>query len=491
MKVWQISLLVITVFTAIQLYIGYLAGKEEDNTTEGFFLAGRSLGPLFLLLTYSATYQSAYAFLGAAGMVYAHGISFLVAATWTLGGSVLAYFIGIRIYLLGKKHGFITPGDMMGHYYGRRIQILMSILSIIWITLYMVVQLKGAGIVFDIATEGVIPYSLGSFVLLAIIILYVFLGGYRAVVWTDAFQGAFMLAALYGAAVFVLVKIGGIGELFAGIKNVAPASLTLPGEQGFFTPGMWLSMSIMAMIGHAICMPYSWVRFYTAKSTKALRQAVLLSAIFLTLSYIPAYVIGLSGRVLMPDLGTPDRVLPLMLFKFLNPALAAIIITGALAAMKSTVDSYVHIISAMVARDIYPSFNKKATDQETVRIGRIVIIVIGIVAYALSQMELGMLVMIGLIAYSGGAQFAPALFGAIYWEKGTSAGAWSSIIIGTAVLLFTEFVTNPFPLSSGTVGLILSFATYYIISLVTSPISPDISQQFHGYLKSKMQAKNT
>jgi SSS family solute:Na+ symporter len=351
----------------------------------------------------------------------------------------------------------------------------------------MVVQLMGAGYVFEIATEGAIPYSIGSIILLAVVMFYVSFGGFRAVAWTDTFQGIYMIIALFFAAAVVLGKVGGFGALMTQFQTVLPQNLTMPGGAGLYKPGMWFSFALMAIIGHAICMPYSWVRFNTANSAKTLRIAVLLSPFYLTLLYIPIFIIGMGGRLLIPGLARPDTILPIMLYKYLTPLPAALIITGALAAMKSTVDSYVHIISAMVARDVYPMIKRDSTEKEQIKVGRIVIVIVGIIAYILSQMHLGMLVMVGLIAYSGGAQFFPALFGMIFWKRGTPAGAWSSIILGTAIMLFARFVTNPIPsLDAGTVGLICGSIVYFVVSLLTKPLPVEITEKYHGYLKRAM-----
>lgn len=167
---------------------------------------------------------------------------------------------------------------------------------------------------------------------------------------------------------------------------------------------------------------------------------------------------------------------------------------GALAATMSSADSQLHVSSSIFTVDIYKEFiNKKATDAQSVRVGRWSIIVISAVALLLSQFTNDLIVSIVTIALGGCLQVMPALIGALYWRRGSRPGAIAGIIVGVTALCLTQFVfKTPLGITSGVWGLAFNALTFVVVSLFTPAPGKESQERFHGYLdaiNAEMDAK--
>lgn len=187
----------------------------------------------------------------------------------------------------------------------------------------------------------------------------------------------------------------------------------------------------------------------------------------------------------MPVIERPDMILPAMLATFASPVLTGLIMSGALAASMSSADSQLHVSSSVFTIDIYKEFiNKKATDAQSLFMGKIAIVVISCIALLMSQLTRTLLVAIVTIALGGCLQIMPALIGALYWPRGTKKGAILGIIAGVLALLITQFIYKaPAGITSGVWGLIFNTITFVTVSFFTEAPNETSQNRFHKYLK--------
>lgn len=130
---------------------------------------------------------------------------------------------------------------------------------------YLQIQLTGGAYLIEVASGGLIPWKIGGLLFYAVIVVYVWAGGLRAVAWTDIFYGVLLFFGMIFAGFYVAGKVGGVSSLFQTLKETAPEALTLPGPQGVHGPMLWISMFIMVPIG-AFMGPQLWTRMYAVKS---------------------------------------------------------------------------------------------------------------------------------------------------------------------------------------------------------------------------------
>ena len=190
MEPWVVALSCIGAYLLLTLVLGAVANRRLKINLEDFLLYGRKARFFVLYLTLVATYHSAFAFLGSGGFFYTHGIGFWVAGTWTLMAGAITYTLGPRIWVLGKKFGYMTPADMLADFYeSEPVRMVVAVVSIVFTILYIQVQAQGLGYIISAASGDRVSFEVATAVLLIVAATYLMAGGLRAVYWTDVLQG--------------------------------------------------------------------------------------------------------------------------------------------------------------------------------------------------------------------------------------------------------------------------------------------------------------
>lgn len=486
MEPWVVATSLIFVYLLATIVIGVLANKRLTVNMEDFLLYGRQAGFLVLYLTVVATFHSAFAFLGSGGFFYTHGIGFWAAGTWTVLVGAITYTLGTRIWALGKKFGYITPADMLADFYeSETVRIVAAAVSVLFTILYIQVQAAGLGYILSVATGDRIPFGLATAILLVVAAAYLMAGGLRAVYWTDVIQGVWMYVAVWAGALVLVHKLfGGPVELWRRLAAERPDLLSLPGPEGFFTPGMWFGMTIALSFG-IILQPHMMLRYYTAASARTLKLLGATTPLYLFTLFIPVAMVGLGGALVLPELAQPDRVFPELLFRYAPPWLTGLILAGATAAAMSTLDSILHSNMTVLTRDVYQRYVAKNRSQaHYVAFGRAVVLVLLAVGWYLSVAELDFLVEIVALSAAGALQLMPAVLGVCYPGRRltTSAGAVAGIVGGVSVLYLTlnDFMPTPWGMHTAVFSLLVNFAVTIIVSRFTRPPSPETVERIHG-----------
>jgi len=495
MEPWVVATSLIFVYLLLTIVLGVVANRRLTVDMEDFLLYGRKAGFVVLYLTVVATYHSAFAFLGSGGYFYTHGIGFWAAGTWTVLVGAITYVLGSRIWALGKAFRYITPADMLADFYeSEAVRVLVAIISVLFTILYIQVQAQGLGYILSVASGDRIPFELGTLILLVVAAGYLVAGGLRAVYWTDVVQGIWMYAAVWiGALVLAFKLFGGPFELWRRVAAERPDLLTLPGPEGFFTPGMWMGMGIALSFG-IIFQPHMMIRFYSAVDGKTIKWLGATTPIYLMTLYIPAALVGLGGALVLPDLAVPDRIFPELLFQFAPAWLTGLILAGATAAAMSTLDSILHSNMTVLTRDVYQRYVRPEGSQaHYVWVGRIIVVGLLAVGYVLSIRTFAFLVTLVTLSGSGALQLMPAILGVCFPSRRlfTKAGVLWGMSVGLGVLYLT-LVVSPNPLASllgsphplglhGAVWSILAnFAVTILVSSFTRAPSPETVSRIHG-----------
>lgn len=488
----NIGLLVLVLYTLSLLGIAFYASKQDKKNIKDFTTAGSSLGVFVLTLTFSATYHSSYAFLGAGGFVYNNGVGWWVNGIWTVFPGVLFWIIGRRFWYLGKTQGYISMAQYISDVYQNKyIGLLVTIITLVFTVPYVAMQAIGSGYIFQVISGGQLSYAFGTILFFAVMIILVWMGGLKGVAITDAAQGVFMwIGMVVGSYIIISKNFGSINAAYEAILEKVPALLTLPGPKGVVTPQDWVSRWIVITIG-MMMFPHVTLRFFSGKSLKVLKWSSVFSSIYLTSIYVFTPAIGMIGNILMPGIASPDTIFPEMLLKYTPVVFAALVISGALAASMSTGDSQLHAVSSMISTDVYKTFIKKdANEYQQYTVAKIAILIFGFMSVIVALMKPGMISSILALANGGVATLAPAMLGGIYWKKSTPQAAVSSIIIGEIVMLFTTFVIkNPLGIFGSLWGLIVAFIVFVVVSYATKPVPKtiEIIDSINGFFCSEEQ----
>jgi len=469
MPAWQIATGFIAIYLLITLLIGRVANLRLRVDLEDFLLYGRRAGFVVLYLTVVATYHSAFAFLGSSGFFYTHGIGFWDAGVWTILVGLATMTLGVRIWRLGKEHGYITPADLLADaYQSEAVRLATAAISVVFTILYIQVQSQGLGYILTTASGGHIPYPIAVAVLLGVAAIYLMAGGLRAVYWTDVLQGVWMYIAIWvGALVLAWELFGGPLELWRAVVAQRPDLLTLPGPRGFFSYPMWFSLGIVLSMG-IVLQPHLFLRYYTAVNARTLRWLGATTPIYLMSLYIPAALIGLGGALVLPDLQVADRIFPELLLRYAPGWLTGIILAGGTAAAMSTLDSILHANMTVLTRDIYQrTLRPNASQAHYVFVGRLVVVGLLIVGFALSVTRLEFLVILVSLSGAGALQLWPAVMGALYPQRFryTTAGVLTGLTAAMLTLVAT-LILWPYPLGfhGGIWAVVVNFVVTGIVS---------------------------
>jgi SSS family solute:Na+ symporter len=482
---WVVATGLIFLYLLATIALGVVANRRMTVDMEDFLLYGRKAGFIVLYLTVVATFHSAFAFLGSGGFFYSHGIGFWAAGTWTLLVGAITYVLGTRIWVLGKAFGYITPADLLADFYeSEAVRIAVAVVSVLFTILYIQVQAQGLGYIINVASGGRISFEVGTLVLLVVAAAYLMAGGLRAVYWTDVLQGVWMYAAVWiGALVLAHELFGGPLELWRQVMAERPDLVSLPGPRGFFTPGMWIGMTITLSFG-IVFQPHMMIRYYTAVDARTLKLLGATTPIYLMTLYIPAALVGLGGALVVPDLAIPDQVFPELLFRYAPAWLTGLILAGATAAAMSTLDSILHANMTVLTRDVYQRYVRPdASQRHYVWVGRAIVMGLLLIGYQLSVHTFDFLVVLVTLSGSGALQLMPGIIGVCFpgGRTLTRAGVLAGLVVSMGVLYLTLVaVPHPLGMHGGIWALLVNTAVALGVSAVTAAPSAATVQRVHG-----------
>jgi SSS family solute:Na+ symporter len=484
MPQWIVVSVVIAIYLGVTLTIGLVSGRRASKSVQGYVAGDRSFNLLVMYFVTGAMVFSAFAFLGGPGFAYGRG----AAAFYILGYGALGlapfYWLGPRAARVGRRHGYVTQAQLVtGRFPSKWLSIGLAVMSVAAFVPYITLQMRGAGIVIEVVTEGHVPLWLGALVAYAIVVLYVLKGGVAAVGWTNTFQGVIMLVIAWAFGLWLPYELyGGIGPMFEQLLAERPEMLSLPGlatpwigEDGgsTWTWGAYSSSILVSVIG--VCMwPHLFMKAFTAKDDDTLRRTVVLFPTF-QLFLIPIFLIGFAGILVAGiSIDNPDYILPeLILNTGLPPIVVGLFCAGALSASMSTGDALLHAAASITVEDgIGPARGgNPLSDAQQRRLMRWLVVVLGVVAYGFALDPDSSLVILLLSAYGLIAQLAPPVWAALYWKRATTPGVLAGFIAGAATTLhfFVWSGQKPFGIHEGILGLLVHVPVLIVVSLMTQP----------------------
>ncbi len=468
----NIGLLILALYILVLLGIAvYAARRDQRNIRD--FATGGGLGIFILTLTFSATYHSAYAFMGAGGFAYKNGIGWWCNGLWTVLPGVLFWVWGRRFWFLGKRYGFMSVSDYVTDLYqSRAVGTLVTLITMVFTIPYVAIQAIGCSYIFQTISGGMLSYTAGALIFFAIMIVLVWLGGMKGVAITDAAQGVFMFVGLLGGSLWViLANFPSVADAYRAAYANLPELFTMPGPNGVVTPQDWVSRWVVITFG-MMMFPQVTLRFFAGRSLSIMKWSAVFSSIYLTMIYVFTPCVGMVGRLLMPELAAPDTIFPELLLKYTPTAFAALIISGALAAAMSTGDSQLHATSTMVATDIFRKYiDPKADDRKLYGVAKIGVLVIGLASVIFALTRPTALADLLVLSNGGVAVLVPPVIGGLYWKRATREGALASIVTGEIAMIAMTFVfrVSPLGISGALWSMVLSLVVFAGVSLATKP----------------------
>ena len=493
------ELLAFILYFALVLGIGiYFFAKTKGGDEKDYFLGGRSMGPWVTAMSAQASDMSAWLLMGLPGSILAFGLGQAwIGIGLAIGTALNWIFVAKRLRKFSKASGdAITFPQYLSNRFATTnptLKIVCAIIFLISFTIYVASGFSAGASVFTELFPGLDPNvnpdiypGTALMIFAAIILVYTLLGGFKAVCWTDFFQGLLMLAALIAVPLVVV---------FA--KNLDKTALTTvfqytdakTGEivDCAFTTNLFNAtwQEIVSGLGWGLGyfgMPHILVRFMSIEKPSMVKKSATVAIIWVVISLFAAIAIAYLGRMVVGAelLGEGlQKLVFVRLARNLFPGfIAGILLAAIIAASMSTADSQLLVASSSFTSDIYkPIIRKKASDKETLWVGRIVVLVVAVIAYFIAGSHgKGAQAIMDMVENAWGlfgAAFGPVVLLSLFWKRYTYKGALAGIITGAIVdILWLNLMK-----STGVYEIVPAFIIGLIVSVIVTLMDKEPSKE--------------
>jgi len=477
-----IPAIVVFLYLATVLYIGIFAFRraKSKREAEDYFLASRSLGPFVFLFSLFGTNMTAFAILGSSGHAFSNGIVTygLMASSSGLVIPLTIFFVGTRVWALGKKHGFMTPVQMFrdrwecGH-----IGTIIFLVQAVLLVPYIIIGIMGGGTTLNAISGGFVPFWFGGAIVAMVVMSYVFFGGMRGTAWVNTFQTVLFL--LFGAIALIVIGVGmgGFGSAVQAMQSSPALAPLLTRER--ISPLYFFSYTFIPL--SAIAFPHILIFCLTARRMNQFKKTVIFYPLCIMAIWLPCVFLGVmanrvgdvpeirakqearrvlatQGKTLPPEVrddlreeSAGDDVILLLLQRYAPLWLAGLLGAGIMAAVMAS-DSQILALSTMFTEDVFAYYGHKERFGEAVQVlmGRIFIVLITMFAYVVALQAPETIFELAIqYAFSGFAALSPLLIAALFWKGSTKWGAlattvWTAAAVA-AVAIFQSIVPAPAP----------------------------------------------
>jgi len=446
----DLKLLAFILYFVVILGIGiFFFFKSKGSGEKDYFLGGRSMGPWVTALSAQASDMSGWLLMGFPGAILAAGMGQVwIGIGLALGTAANWIFVARRLrkFSQAANDSITVPQYLSNRFLTKSpaLQIVCAVVFLVFFTVYVASSFVAGAKVFG----NVIPAlaekpSIALLVFAAIIILYTFLGGFKAVCWTDFFQGLMMLVALLAVPIVLLLVKDIDYTVFETVEGgVNPLNPFAAGWEDIVSGLAW-------GLGY-FGMPHIIVRFMSTKNAKVLKKSATIGIVWVVLTLGAAIAFALLGRGFGPtqklvEEGTTDLIFITLVGEIFNGPwvfVAGLLLSAIVAAAMSTADSQLLVASSSFTSDIYkPVFRKKASDKEVLWVGRIVVLIIAVVAYFIAKAGMenaggsasAIMDMVGNAWGGFGSAFGPVIILSLFWKRFTYKGALAGVIAGAVV----------------------------------------------------------
>jgi SSS family solute:Na+ symporter len=481
---------IIVAYLVLVLAIGGWASRRFRGTGEDYFVATRTIGSVLLLTSLFGTNMTAFSLLGASGEAYRRGIGVfaLMASSTALVTPIVFLTLAPRAWALGKRYGFTTQAQLVRDRWGSdRLGLVLLAFQVVLLVPYLLIGIKGGGITLSQITEGTVPEWAGSLTMTLVVLAYVVAGGLRGTAWANAAQTV-VFTVLGGVTFWIVVRdFGGLTAAFSRVASVEP-ELLVRGDR--IRPLELLSY--MAIPLSVVGFPHIFLHWLTARSAASFRLPVVAYPLCVAAVWLPSVTIGVLGATDFPGLVGPEAntVFIKMIGEHAPGALAGFLAAGVLAAVMSSLDSQTLALSNIVTHDIVRNYgvSDRMSDRLEVALGRVFVAGVLGITLLLSLVIDSSIFRLGIWAFTGFAALAPLFVAALFWRRGTRAGAWASL--GTAIVLWTGFLVRGWNEPGYTVGgsglmpvaVMLCAATLamILVSAITRPPTGERLERYFG-----------
>lgn len=452
------------VFIMLGIYIVYcfywgLKGYFTEKTSSGYAIAGRSIPFFAFLLAATAASFSGWTFIGHPGLIWRDGLAYAFASFYVLTIPISGTFFSKRTWLLGKRYGFITPGDMYAYYFNNEgLRWLVVLTAVLYSIFYSAVQLMASASLFHIIAD--VPVTFGAIFMAFIVWFYVCTGGLKASTWVGVIQFLLLVGGIIALGYYVITApiFGGWSGFSASVAKLDARFLEVPRVINFGLGGAegetaWTAVMVLTYMFSLMGIQSSpaftmWTFGIKSPRPLAWQQAFMSTFVvgfalffFTAFQGMGAKVLQLAGREAFQGM-SDATVVPILMNQFLPPVMLGFVFMGAIAAIHSTAAPYIGTGGSILLRDVYWRYIKKqeASHSEQIWVNRLLATLLTIAALAVGLTSKAALVILGALATAFGFVMYVLLVGVIWGFKFPSKGAFFGVLAGMVAVFLTYYV---------------------------------------------------
>ncbi len=461
-------------YLAACIGIGIWASKRVLTSRSEYWVAGRRIGTVVNSMAIMAALASGGSIIGVMGLAYAQGIPATLAL---FGGSVVGFALAsILVARPLRNFGKFTITDFLSFRYPHAlVRYLVPILIVIAFTIYIVAQLKAAGIAAE-ALLG-IPYNTALAIATVVFVVYVSFGGMVAITWTDVIQGFLMVLVVVGTAFVLVWRVGSPFEIMSQATTVAPelgqvAHRPVSSYLGYFL--IWATA--IPVIPHIV------MRVFTARDADSARMSLNLSMLVYSVMILAAVLVVVPvGRMDFPGLQDADELFLRVMETQFPPLIRGIAVAAVLAAVMSTTDALLLACSSAIAHDILGGLGRGRASERTLSLVRIVTTwVIGTAAllWAFSPPELITQFYTAGVGVLSSSLFVPTVAG-LWWKRANLAGGVGAVVSGAGVYMVVQLGI----IDVGVAPVVVALAASAAAMILGGLFGPQESREMVGHIE--------
>ncbi|HET8802556.1 MAG TPA: sodium/proline symporter PutP [Marinobacter sp.] len=475
-------------YFAAMIGIGIFAMRTSTSSSEDYMLGGRALSPKVAALSAGASDMSGWLLLGLPGALYVSGL----ASAWIGIGLFVGAFVNwvivaprLREQTVHYGNALTIPSFLANRFPTQALSLrtVSAIVIVLFFAVYTASGLVAGGKLFESAFSGIInvggmsDYAVGIIITLGVVLAYTVVGGFLAVSLTDFVQGCIMMLALVIMPAVVLFGEGGGGFAQASqtLNEVDPTLLS-------WTEGLTFIGFLSAVtwgLGY-FGQPHIIVRFMAIRTLEEVPTARNIGMSWMGISLIGAISLGIFGRAYAVRNGIniedPETLFIILSELLFHPLITGFLYAALLAAVMSTISSQLLVSSSSLTEDFYRLFlRKEATDRECVNVGRVCVVLVGLVAAVIASDPNSQVLGLVSNAWAGfGSAFGPLIILSLMWQRMNGAGAVAGLVAGALTVIIwislgwnAEFMGGP-GVYEIIPGFIVSWIAIVAVSLATS-----------------------
>ncbi|HEX4366706.1 MAG TPA: sodium:solute symporter [Rhodopila sp.] len=462
------------------LFLGLLARRGTVMDLEQWTIGGRGFGTIFVFVLMAGEIYTTFTFLGGSGFAYGHGGPVFYILSYGCLAYVISYWLLPPIWRYAKQHRLIAQPDFFAHKYDSpALGVLVALVGIVALIPYLVLQLKGLGIIVGAASYGSISPTVAIWIGAAVVTAYVMVSGVRGSAWTAVVKDTLILTVVLFLGIYLPIHYyGGYNAMFSAIDAAKPGFLALPAKGESVA---WFDSTVLLTALGFYMWPHSFGSLFTAKDERVFRRNAMMMPVY-QLILLFVFFVGFAAILKVPGLKGPEIDLSLLRLSVqtFDPWFVGVI--GAAGVLTALVPGSMILIAAttLLANNIFRAFHPQATDATVSWLARLLVPVVALVAVIFTLRGGTTIVALLLMGYSFVTQLFPTLIACLLPRNPvTKEGALAGICVGVATVAVTSLthttIAQLFPslpetlrdLNIGIVALVLNLVALAVVSAVT------------------------